>query len=153
MSFAETAVAVRPLNRLLKLAVMAGVESSVRVHISRGDELDARDATGKTPLMLAAMRDRAAICTLLLEAGADPALRDADGADALATARAIGATAAASAMTPIKYGHLNLRCQPASATAGARALAMNRCSTASCSCCARVWRGKSVRRGWTGAAG
>lgn len=99
MSIAETTVAIRPLNRLLKLAVMAGVESSVRVHISRGDELDARDATGKTPLMLAAMRDRAAICTLLLEAGADPALCDADGADALATARAIGATAAASAIT------------------------------------------------------
>ena len=99
MSIAKTAVGIRPLNRLLKLAVLAGVESSVRVHISRGDELDARDATSKTPLMLAAMRDRAAICTLLLDAGADPTLCDAGGADALAHARATGANAAASAIT------------------------------------------------------
>ncbi len=94
MSVAQSVLAECPLNRLLKLAVMAGVESSVRVHISRGDDLDARDPTGKTPLMLAALRDRAAICVLLLNAGADPSLRDSDGADALAIARASGATEA-----------------------------------------------------------
>jgi RNA polymerase primary sigma factor len=98
MSVAQSVLAERPLNRLLKLAVMAGVENSVRVHVSRGDDLDARDPMGKTPLMLAALRDRAAICVLLLEAGADPSLRDGDGADALAIARASGATEALAAI-------------------------------------------------------
>lgn len=95
----------RPLSRLLKLAVMAGVESAVRMHISRGDDLDARDPTGKTPLMLAAMRDRAAICTILLDAGVDPTLRDASGADALATAQTAGAAAAAAAISAWCIAH------------------------------------------------
>ena len=64
------------LSRLLRTAVLAGVESAVRVHIARGDDLNARDEAGMTPLMLAAHRDRGAICALLLEAGANPLLTD-----------------------------------------------------------------------------
>ena len=45
---------LRPLSRLLKMAVMAGVESVVQILIDRGDDLNARDANGLTPLMLSA---------------------------------------------------------------------------------------------------
>ena len=47
---------VKPMNPLLRMAVLAGVETAVRLHIRRGDSLDARDGGGATPLMLAAGR-------------------------------------------------------------------------------------------------
>jgi len=47
-----------------------------------------------TPLMLAASKNKAAICTLLLEAGADAFLTDSAGRDALEIAKASGATEA-----------------------------------------------------------
>ena len=62
----------RPLNRLFRMAVMAGVEDSVRLHIRRGDNFNARDDKGLTPLMIAASRNRASTCKLLLDSGADP---------------------------------------------------------------------------------
>lgn len=79
-----------PLSRLLRIAVVAGVESAVQIHIDRGDDLDARDTNGMTPLMIAAVRNRPAICRLLLGAGADPCLRDASGKTALEIAVASG---------------------------------------------------------------
>lgn len=89
-SFAE-----RPLNRLLKMAVLAGVETAVRMHVRRGDDLDARDGDGMTPLMLAASKNKAGICTLLLSSGADAFLTDPTGRDALDIAKASGASEAA----------------------------------------------------------
>jgi len=80
-----------PLSRLLKMAVVAGVESAVRIHIERGDDLNARDAGGQTPLMLAAARNKPHICKLLLDAGADPHLTDSDGKTAFFIAKATGA--------------------------------------------------------------
>jgi len=76
------------LNGLLKMAVLAGVETAVRLHIRRGDNLNARDAAGMTPLMLAASKNRAAVCSLLLGAKVDPGLTDTSGRDALAIAKA-----------------------------------------------------------------
>ncbi|WP_313952522.1 sigma-70 family RNA polymerase sigma factor [Accumulibacter sp.] len=76
------------LNALLKMAVLAGVETAVRLHIRRGDNLNARDAAGMTPLMLAASKNRAAVCSLLLGASVDPGLTDTSGRDALAIAKA-----------------------------------------------------------------
>ena len=76
-----------PERALLKMAVLAGADRSVKVHIRRGDDLDTRDSDGMTPLMLAASRDRASVCSLLLEAGAEASLRDASGRDALRIAR------------------------------------------------------------------
>ena len=73
------------------MAIIAGVESAVRIHIERGDNLNARDAAGKTPLMLAAARNKLHIFKLLLDAGADPLLCDADGKTALFIAKAAGA--------------------------------------------------------------
>lgn len=82
----------RPLNRLFRMAVVAGVEGAVRLHVHRGDDLNARDDKGFTPLMLAAARNKASICRLLLDAGADARMLDPTGRNALAIARDAGAT-------------------------------------------------------------
>lgn len=79
------------MNRLFKMAVMAGVEKAVRLHIDRGDDLNGRDDKGLTPLMIAASRNRANICRLLLAAKANPRLLDPLGRDALAIAVGAGA--------------------------------------------------------------
>lgn len=81
----------RPLNRLFRMAVLAGVESAVRMHVRRGDDLDARDSDGMTPLMLAASKNKPSICSLLLSSGADASLTDPSGRNALDIARAANA--------------------------------------------------------------
>jgi RNA polymerase primary sigma factor len=85
----------RAVNRLMKLAVAAGSENAVLLHISRGDDLEWRDDRGFTPLMIAASRDRAGVCRLLIEAGVDRHAIDTSGRDALMIAREAGASAAA----------------------------------------------------------
>jgi RNA polymerase primary sigma factor len=79
------------MNRLFKMAIAAGAESAVRLHIDRGDHPDCRDEKGLTPLMIAAARNKADICRLLLAAKADPSLLDALGRDALSIAQGAGA--------------------------------------------------------------
>lgn len=83
----------KPLSQFLRMAVMAGVESAVQIHIDRGDDLNARDAGGMTPLMLSAARNKPAICKLLLSAGADHGLLDPSGRTALQIAIAAGSEA------------------------------------------------------------
>lgn len=80
------------------MAVVTGVENAVSIHIQRGDNLNARDNKGQTPLMLSAARNKAAICKLLLDAGADADLLDPFGRNALGIAQAAGAREAASAI-------------------------------------------------------
>ena len=80
-----------PVNRLLKMAVIGGVEAAVSLHIARGDDLNARDDRGMTLLMLAAVKNRARICRLLLDAGADPWATDTEGNDARGIALCAGA--------------------------------------------------------------
>jgi RNA polymerase primary sigma factor len=80
------------------MAVLAGVETAVRMHVRRGDDLDARDGDGMTPLMLAASKNKAAICALLLESGADAFLTNTSGRDALEIAKASGAAEAAAVL-------------------------------------------------------
>lgn len=84
-----------PLGRLLKVAVSAGIESAVRLHISRGDDLEGRDEAGLTPLLIAAARNRAPICRMLLEAGANPHASDSRGRNALSIALAHASAEAA----------------------------------------------------------
>jgi RNA polymerase primary sigma factor len=68
------------------MATIAGVEVAVKLHIARGDDLDARDGGGATPLMLASARGKKGVVQLLLAAGAKPELLDPEGRDALAYA-------------------------------------------------------------------
>ncbi len=79
------------LNRLFRMAVVTGVESSVQLHIRRGDNLEARDNDGLTPLMLAARHNKSRICRMLIEAGASHQSLDPYGRNALAIAIANGA--------------------------------------------------------------
>lgn len=88
----------KALNPMLRMSALAGVETAVKLHIRRGDDLNARDGGGLTPLMLAASKNRASVCSLLVEAGADPSLCDPSGRDALAIALAAGAEGAAEAL-------------------------------------------------------
>lgn len=74
---------VRKLNPLLRLAAIAGVETAIKLHIRRGDDLDATDSSGATPLMLAAGRRRKGVVRLLLDAEANPMLFDQSGMNAL----------------------------------------------------------------------
>lgn len=67
------------LNPLLRMAAIAGVEVAVKLHIARGDDLDARDSGGATPLMLASARRKKGVVRLLLVAGANPELLDSAG--------------------------------------------------------------------------
>ena len=86
------------LSRFFRMAVVAGVELAVRLHIDRGDDLNARDDKGQTPLMLSAARNKASICKMLLDAGANAELLDPFGCSALSIAQTAGAVEAASAI-------------------------------------------------------
>ena len=77
------------------MAVVGGVEAAVRLHIDRGDNINARDERGLTPLMLAAGRDKPGVCRLLIDSGADLFALDPSGRDALAIAKATGAPGSA----------------------------------------------------------
>ena len=90
VSVAPDATAGR-VNRLLKMAVIGGVEAAVILHIERGDDLNARDERGFTPLMLAAAKNRSGVCRLLIDAGADAAAVNSTGQDARAIAVLMGA--------------------------------------------------------------
>ena len=112
--------APRAVNRLLRMAVVGGVEPAVLLHIRRGDDVNALDDRGMTLLMLAAAKNRARICRLLIDAGADLWARDTTGNDALGIALGAGALDAAreikfalealpqDARTPIEAGALNV---------------------------------------------
>ncbi len=78
------------LNHLLKIAVANGVENAIKVHIARGDDLNARDGAGNTPLMIAAKKKQTNTCKLLLENGADPQLLDFNGQNAASLALEAG---------------------------------------------------------------
>ena len=78
------------LSPLLRLAALNGAIPALRVHILRGDDLNACDSSGATPLMLAAARGRAEAVREILAAAANPALRDSRGMNALDHARLSG---------------------------------------------------------------
>lgn len=71
------------LNPLLRLAAISGVESAITFHILRGDNLDARDKDGSTPLILASAKRNGGAVKLLVEAGANLTLVDSKGMNAL----------------------------------------------------------------------
>lgn len=83
------------LSPAFRMAILAGAVESVRMHLRAGTDLDATDAQGRSPLILAVSRGHLDICSLLLEAGVDPTTKDNAGNDALSVARSRGETAIA----------------------------------------------------------
>jgi hypothetical protein len=78
------------MTAVLRMAVLAGVMTSVKLHLRLGGVVDALDDKGRTPLILAASRGHVEICRFLLDAGADPTHADIKGNDALGVATANG---------------------------------------------------------------
>jgi RNA polymerase primary sigma factor len=112
------------LNPLLKLAILAGVESTVCMHIQRGDDINARDGAGLTPLMLAASKNKDRICSLLLCAGADPILVDSMGRDAKAIALANNAVDSFSVIESFSIEVIDTRMQDHESAASEKAAAV-----------------------------
>jgi uncharacterized protein len=81
---AENPTGVRPLHS----AAAARDAEAVRLLLEAGADPDAVQAGGFTALQAAAHHDDDATATLLLRHGADPALRNEQGADAAGIARA-----------------------------------------------------------------
>ena len=71
------------MNPLLKMAIRAGALDLVRFHLQRGGDINRQDGSGTSLLMFSAVRGRAEICQILLDAGADPVLKNRQGQDAL----------------------------------------------------------------------
>lgn len=71
------------LNPLLRLAIVSNALTALNFHIQRGDDLNGKDNTGATPLILAVIRKNTEAIKLLLNAGADPTLVDQNGKSAM----------------------------------------------------------------------
>lgn len=71
-------------------AARTGRLSQVEGLIAQGARVNAADEAGRTPLMLAVIHGHAAVVQRLLAAGANPALVDREGVNALGYARRIG---------------------------------------------------------------
>ena len=89
------------LNKLLKIAASNGVEAAIKLHIAKGDDLNARDDAGNTPLMIAARKKQTNACKLLLENGADPQLLDREGKTAAKIASDAGSSETAALIKQI----------------------------------------------------
>ncbi|MDP1954915.1 MAG: ankyrin repeat domain-containing protein [Polaromonas sp.] len=79
----------------LHAAAGAGRLAQVEQLIAQGASVNTPDAMGKTPLMLAAINGHSTVVQRLLAAGANPALVDRDGVNALQHARRLGREAIA----------------------------------------------------------
>lgn len=78
------------IGAMLRLALQTGSPLALLACIRRGDSLNARDAQGRTPLMLAAARGHEECCAILLDHGADAADVDFGGCTASDVAAAAG---------------------------------------------------------------
>lgn len=75
---------------LFRAAVISGSDQLVQMHIARGRDVNSRDESGTSLLGLAAGKGHLGTFKLLLEAGANPAVKDLQGKDPLEIARANG---------------------------------------------------------------
>lgn len=71
------------LSGTFKQAVALGIEAVVRHHLRNGQDVNSRDEKGQTPLIIAAAKGHAKLCSMLLKAGANPTLKDSSGSTAL----------------------------------------------------------------------
>jgi RNA polymerase primary sigma factor len=74
------------LSPLFRAAALGGVKAAVLAHIRRGDDVNAIDDKGRTPLILAASRGHTEVCQMLIEAGSNSRVIDREGKDALTVA-------------------------------------------------------------------
>lgn len=81
------------LNAQLLKAAELGDAARVRALLQAGADVNARDASGRTPLTWAALGDRVAVARLLVAAGADPDLQDAQRNTALLVSGETGSVA------------------------------------------------------------
>jgi RNA polymerase primary sigma factor len=72
------------------MAIRAGASDLVRFHLRRGGDINRQDDSGTSLLMFAAVRGRAEICQILVDAGADPVLKNHQGQNALDLADTAG---------------------------------------------------------------
>jgi RNA polymerase primary sigma factor len=94
------------LNPLFRLAVLSGVQSAIHFHLRRGEDINALDSSGRSPLLLATMKGNANTVRLLLDAGADPLLADNAGQTALSVASNRGLVEITTAIrTHLNNGH------------------------------------------------
>lgn len=76
-------LAIQPLSPTFKMALTLGVTTGVQLHIRSGANVNSRDDTGRTPLIIAASKGHVEICAMLLKVGATPDLIDDSGRSAL----------------------------------------------------------------------
>lgn len=81
---------VKALSPLMRLALQTGSVAGVGARLRAGDAVNAREPSGRTPLMLAAVRGHADVCRLLLDNGANALDKDASGLMAAQIASAAG---------------------------------------------------------------
>lgn len=62
----------------LHRAAAAGKVDLIKLYVKYGDDVNARDPEGQTPLHLAYMHDQAAAVTALMDLSADPSIRNND---------------------------------------------------------------------------
>jgi RNA polymerase primary sigma factor len=74
------------LSPMFKIAIAAGSEKTVSLHLARGANVNATDERGRPALILAIQHGHVAVCRLLLDAGANPLAVDREGNDAVRTA-------------------------------------------------------------------
>jgi RNA polymerase primary sigma factor len=67
------------MSPLFRLAIASGRAETVRSHLERGADPNARDNSGATALLLAASRGRQDICEILIDHGADASALDGTG--------------------------------------------------------------------------
>lgn len=76
----------------LHMAALTGNVQAVRQHIAAGSDLNAKDAFGSTPLIVAVTFGRTEVAKALIEGGADLDLTNNDGGTALHAAAFLGRT-------------------------------------------------------------
>lgn len=86
----EEACKPAEMNRLLRMAVVAGSNKAISLHLEKKPDLNAVDEKGMSLLMLAASRGHSDTCRILLEAGADPNFESPSGQTAINVARGKG---------------------------------------------------------------